>query len=121
MKKTLLSCLVVLVSLAAVADTWSLGGGKMYFDNSTTQWNENEMILVVGNECWSEVYSMQLTETTDLWVVNLPAHWNGPSYMAVLNSSTPWGQGTWGSGNLKFASHYSAAYESVPAACSPSR
>lgn len=83
----------------------------MYFDNSATHWNENEMILVVGNECWSEVYSMQLTETTDLWVVNLPAHWNGPSYMAVLNSSTPWGQGTWGSGNLKFASHYSAAYE----------
>jgi len=83
----------------------------MYFDNSTTQWNENVMMLVIGNECWSETYAMQQTETPNLWVVNLPTQWNGPSYMAVLNSSTAWSGGTWGSANLTNASHYSAAYE----------
>ena len=100
MKKTILLSFVTLVSLATMADSWSFGGGKMYFDNSATKWNESSMMLVIGNECWSETYAMQLTETPHLWVVNLPAQWNGPSYMAVLNSSTPWGKGIWGSDYL---------------------
>ena len=111
MKRTILLSIVTLLALTTAAQNWFVGGGTMYFDNSTTKWSENEMMLVIGNECWSEVYPMQQTEKTNLWVVSLPAHWNGPSYMAILNSSTPWSNGIWGTGNLQNASNFSAAYE----------
>ena len=112
MKKIFLFSIVTLMALMVQAETWSFGGGTMYFDNSTTQWNEEKMMLVIGNECWSEVVEMQLTEQANLWKADLPAHWNGPSYMAVLNDASLKGNGTWGSASLHDALHYSAAYES---------
>ena len=84
----------------------------MYFDNSTTGWSEPAMMLVIGNECWSEVVEMQPTEQANLWSAALPAHWNGPSYMAVINDASMWADGVWGSAALLNAPHYSAAYSS---------
>jgi alpha-amylase len=110
MKKSIVLSIVTMMAIMAQAETWSLGGGTMYFDNSQTQWNEAKMMLVIGNECWSEVVEMQPAGQANLWVATLPSHWNGPSYMAVLNGTDMWGQGTWGSANLQNASHYSAAY-----------
>jgi alpha-amylase len=110
MKKSIVLSIVTMMAIMAQAETWSLGGGTMYFDNSQTQWNEAKMMLVIGNECWSEVVEMQPAGQANLWVAALPSHWNGPSYMAVLNGTDMWGQGTWGSANLQNASHYSAAY-----------
>ena len=112
MKKIFFLSLVTFMALTVQAETWSFGGGTMYFDNSTTQWNEAKMMLVIGNECWSEVVEMQPAGEADLWSAALPKHWNGPSYMAVINGTDMWGAGTWGSANLSHASHYSAAYES---------
>ena len=112
MKKIFFLSLVTFMALTVQAETWSFGGGTMYFDNSTTQWNEAKMMLVIGNECWSEVVEMQPTGEANLWSAALPNHWNGPSYMAVINGTDMWGAGTWGSANLSHASHYSAAYES---------
>ena len=112
MKKIFFLSLVTFMALTVQAETWSFGGGTMYFDNSTTQWNEAKMMLVIGNECWSEVVEMQPAGEANLWSAALPNHWNGPSYMAVINGTDMWGAGTWGSANLSHALHYSAAYES---------
>ena len=112
MKKFFLLSLVTCMAVMVQAETWSFGGGTMYFDNSTTHWNEAKMMLVIGNECWSEVVEMQPTGEANLWSAALPNHWNGPSYMAVINGKDMWGAGVWGSANIQNASHYSAAYES---------
>lgn len=110
MKKSILLSLAACLTIMVQAQTWSFGGGTMYFDNSSTQWSEQKMMLVIGNECWSEAYEMQPTEQANLWSVALPTQWNGPSYMAVINGLDMWGAGTWGTANLVNASHYSAAY-----------
>ena len=110
MKKSFLLSLVTILAISLQAQTWSFNGGTMYFDNASTQWNEAKMMLVIGNECWSEIYEMQPTDEANRWSVTLPAHWNGPSYMAILNGSDLWSAGTWGTDNLVNASHYSAAY-----------
>ncbi|MBR3409087.1 MAG: hypothetical protein IKG86_09645 [Paludibacteraceae bacterium] len=110
MKKSILLSLAACLTIMVQAQTWSFGGGTMYFDNSSTQWSEQKMMLVIGNECWSEAYEMQPTEQANLWSVALPTQWNGPSYMAVINGPDMWGAGTWGTANLVNAGHYSAAY-----------
>ena len=110
MKKSILLSLAACLTIMVQAQTWSFGGGTMYFDNSSTQWSEQKMMLVIGNECWSEAYEMQPTEQANLWSVALPTQWNGPSYMAVINGLDMWGAGTWGTANLVNAGHYSAAY-----------
>ncbi len=111
MKKFYLLAIVTLMALMVQAQTWSIGGGTMYFDNSATKWNAEKMMLVIGNECWSEVVEMQLTEQEDLWAAALPNHWNGPSYMAVISDASLWGASVWGSAALQAAPHFSAAYE----------
>ena len=112
MKKTIFLSLVTCFALLAHAETWSFGGGTLYFDNSKTQWSESQLMLVIGNECWSETYAMQPAEQADLWFTALPAHWNGPAYMAVINASYLWQKGIWGTDNLRNAPHFSAPYES---------
>lgn len=112
MKKALFLSLVTLLAIMAHAQNWSFAGGTMYFDNSATKWSEAKMMLVIGNDCWSEIYEMQPAGQAHLWSVTLPNQWNGPSYMAILNGKDLWNAGTWGPDNLHNASHYSAAYES---------
>ena len=72
MKKSILLSLAACLTIMVQAQTWSFGGGTMYFDNSSTQWSEQKMMLVIGNECWSEAYEMQPTEQANLWSVALP-------------------------------------------------
>lgn len=96
MKRTIFLAIVAGMVILAHAQNWSFGGGTIYFDNAPTQWNETKMMLVIGNECWSEIYEMQPSEQANRWSVALPNHWNGPSYMAVINGADLWSAGTWG-------------------------
>ncbi len=80
MKRTIFLAIVAGMVILAHAQNWSFGGGTIYFDNAPTQWNETKMMLVIGNECWSEIYEMQPSEQANRWSVALPSHWNRPSY-----------------------------------------
>jgi len=67
MKRTIFLAIVAGMVILAHAQNWSFGGGTIYFDNAPTQWNETKMMLVIGNECWSEIYEMQPSEQANRW------------------------------------------------------
>lgn len=67
MKRTIFLAIVAGMVIFAHAQNWSFGGGTIYFDNAPTQWNETKMMLVIGNECWSEIYEMQSSEQANRW------------------------------------------------------
>ncbi len=127
----LLSCVTVGViptdaamEVGSVGDaTWSFSGTSyIYFDNTVTNWNDNCICLIIGRDTnpnnqsdpkYSKVYQMSKVANTTLLVCQLPgSDWTDAEYMAVIGTSTKWGDGNWGSDNLTNATHYTAAYSS---------
>ena len=115
--KSLLLVVMTVVCVNGFA-AWSFSGGTMYFDNSQTKWSKAKMMLIIGkgtsgDASWSSVYEMS-KQDGDLWSVALPSSgWGDATYMAVINGDSKWGDGKWGTDNLKNANGgYSAAYTS---------
>lgn len=111
MKKSVLFLMVALMAVTTYAGTFSFSGGTMYFDKSQTQeWNEAKIMLIIGHDSYGAVYEMTESDEANLWKCDLPASWEGATYMAVINHSG-WDSGNFGYSTVEQnASHYSAPY-----------
>lgn len=108
MKKVFSLWLVVITASMSFAGSWSLSGGRIYFDNSLTQWQDTSIMLVVGKDDYSSVY--EFTQDADGIYCTLPSGWSDATYMAVIGGNNVWGSGSFGYDNCKNATHYSATY-----------
>ncbi len=90
------------------AATWNLGGGRIYFDNSLTQWNDEHIMLLVGKDNYTAVY--EFTQNGSEIYCTLPSGWSDATYMAVIGASDTWGTGNFGPDNRKVAPHYTGRY-----------
>ena len=91
-------------------------GGHIYFDNLETQWTGN-IQFVVGHDSYSRTYEMNQISNTHLWYVNLTDKdnhtWGDAKYYGFIASGSKFGDGGWGSSNLKNATSYTKAYTST--------
>ncbi len=91
-------------------------GGHIYFDNSETKWTGN-IQFVVGHDSYSRTYEMTQISNTHLWYVNLTDKdyhtWGDAKYYGFIASGSKFGDGGWGSSNLKNATSYTKAYTST--------
>ena len=100
---------------AELAETGAnnVAGGHVYFDNSKTKWTDSNIQLVIGHSGFSRTYTMTKVDAY-LYYVNLSDSqyhdWGDATYYAVIGLGSKWGDGKWGSDNLKNATHYTAAY-----------
>ena len=102
---------------AATADSesvgaWSFSGTSyMYFDNTTTKWNDSSIMLFIGKDGYTSVYPMSKVSNTNLYVVKLPSSgWTDATYMAVVGAGSSWNSGDWGPSNRTNATHYTNTY-----------
>lgn len=103
----------------SVGATWSFSGGKIYFDNTRTKWNDSSIQLCIGknktNDNYTSTYTMTAVTNSngDLYYADLPSSgWGDATYMAVIGNSNDWGSGKWGSSNLSNATHRTGTYTS---------
>lgn len=91
---------------------WSFNGDNyIYFDNTTTGWSDSYICLCIGKSSYTSVYQMSKVTNTNYYVCKLSSiGWSDASYMAIIGTSSLWGSGAWGTGNLTNATHRSAAY-----------
>ena len=91
-------------------------GGQIYFDNAETNWTGN-IQFVVGHDSYSRTYEMTQIADTKLWYVNLSDKsnhtWGDAKYYGFIASGSKFGDGDWGSSNLKNATSYTKAYTST--------
>ena len=91
-------------------------GGQIYFDNAETNWTGN-IQFVVGHDSYSRTYEMTQIADTKLWYVNLSDKsnhtWGDAKYYGFIASGSKFGDGNWGSSNLKNATSYTKAYTST--------
>lgn len=120
-KRTLSIFLSVIMLVTAIglgstisATAWSFSGTSyMYFDNSTTNWSDSSIMLLIGKDSYTSVYTMTKISNTKMYYCQLPSSgWTDATYMAVIGAGSSWGSGSFGPGNRTNATHYTNTYTS---------
>ena len=119
MKKGVIILILFIYGVAAGAAEWSFSGGYVYFDNSTTGWTDNSLMLIIGKGDYSSVYEMTRAgkveggtwkaEGGEWWYTALPTSgWGDATYMAIIGGDKVWRKGEWGMANIENANHYAS-------------
>ena len=113
MKKSIFLFFAAILCASSVWGANNVKGGYIYFDNSITNWTKN-IQFVIGHNNYSRTYEMAQIENTLLWYENLKSNtyytWGDATYYGFIAHATKFGDGDWGSSNLKNATNYTAAY-----------
>ncbi len=94
-----------------------VGGGMVYFDNSSNLLTSTYKYFVVGHDAYSghtaysKVFTLTQLENTSLWYADLSGEsWSDATYCAFISSGSTWSSNNWGSSNITNAAQYTGTY-----------
>ena len=94
MKSNLLkSIFVSLILVMGVSNAWAYNisaNTYFYYDNSTLNWTNSCIQLMVGHNTWSQGYQMTKISNTNLYYVKMPK-WDDATHIAVFGTDAVWG------------------------------
>ena len=99
-----------------VSNAWgkTVNGPRIYFDNSSMNMTSTQVYFVVGHNSFSRTYG-PMTEISDTKLLYRDIssetynNWGDATYVGFIQVGSKWGDGSWGSSNLKNATNYTAA------------
>jgi hypothetical protein len=99
-----------------VSNAWgkTVNGPRIYFDNSSMNMTSTQVYFVVGHSSFSRTYG-PMTEISDTKLLYRDIsketyyNWGDATYVGFIQVGSKWGDGSWGSSNLKNATNYTAA------------
>ena len=117
MKTNLLkSIFISLILLVGATSAWgkTVNGPRIYFDNSSMNMTSTQVYFVVGHNSYSRTYGpMKEINDTKLLYRDISTetyyNWGDATYVGFIQVGSKWGDGSWGSSNLKNATNYTAA------------
>ena len=117
MKHNLLKSVIIsVILLMGVSNAWgkTVNGPRIYFDNSSMNMTSTQVYFVVGHNSFSRTYG-PMTEISDTKLLYRDISketyydWGDATYVGFIQVGSRWGDGSWGSSNLKNATNYTAA------------
>lgn len=94
MKTNLLkSIFISLILVMGVSNAWAYNisaNTYFYYDNSTLNWTNPCIQLMVGHGSWSQGYQMTNISNTNLYYVKM-AQWDNAAHIAVFGTDAVWG------------------------------
>ena len=85
---------ILILLLMGVNNAWGAynisANTYFYYDNSTLNWTNSCIQLMVGHGSWSQGYQMTKISNTNLYYVKMP-QWNGATQIAVFGTDAVWG------------------------------
>ena len=117
MKHNLLKSVITsVILLMGVSNAWgkTVNGPRIYFDNSSMNMTSTQVYFVVGHNSFSRTYG-PMTEISDTKLLYRDIsketyyNWEDATYVGFVQVGSKWGDGSWGSSNLKNATNYTAA------------
>ena len=84
---------ILILLLMGVSNTWAWNisvNTYFYYDNSTLNWTNSCIQLMVGHSSWSQGYEMTKISNTNLYYVKMPK-WDGATQIAVFGTDNVWG------------------------------
>ena len=84
---------ILILLLMGVSNAWAYNisaNTYFYYDNSTLNWTNSCIQLMVGHGSWSQGYQMTKISNTNLYYVKMP-QWDGATQIAVFGTDNVWG------------------------------
>lgn len=84
---------ILILLLMGVSNAWAYNisaNTYFYYDNSTLNWTNSCIQLMVGHGSWSQGYQMTKISNTNLYYVKMP-QWDGATQIAVFGTDAAWG------------------------------
>ena len=84
---------ILILLLMGVNSAWAYNisaNTYFYYDNSTLNWTNSCIQLMVGHNTWSQGYQMTKISNTNLYYVKMPK-WDGATQIAVFGTDATWG------------------------------
>ena len=84
---------ILILLLMGVSNAWAYNisaNTYFYYDNSTLNWTNSCIQLMVGHDSWSQGYQMTKISNTNLYYVKM-SKWDGATQIAVFGTDAVWG------------------------------